>query len=81
MGHLGPKKVHVRPGVKIDNLNARTPGTDADYCPGRGVCAIACLKGALKLTRRTNRVPHPENVFEKVIPRSLEQGKGWAMKM
>ncbi|MBU0970867.1 MAG: 4Fe-4S binding protein [Proteobacteria bacterium] len=51
------------------------PTVDPDRCIGCGVCALECSKTrALKLTRRPNRVIHPETTFERIILQSLERG-------
>jgi ferredoxin len=47
---------------------------DKNICLGCGVCALSCNKKAIKLTKRTQRVLHPENTFQRVILASLEKG-------
>ena len=47
---------------------------DHAVCLGCGVCALKCPKGACKLTKRTQRVIHPETTFERIILGSLETG-------
>jgi Fe-S-cluster-containing hydrogenase component 2 len=43
-------------------------------CLGCGVCALACPKKACKLTKRGQRVIHPETTFERVMLQCLEKG-------
>ena len=43
-------------------------------CLGCGVCALKCKTGALKMNKRTQKVIHPEDSFERVILQSLERG-------
>jgi len=47
---------------------------DKNICLGCGVCALSCNKKALKLTKRAQKVLHPENTFQRVILTSLEKG-------
>ncbi|HSO89121.1 MAG TPA: 4Fe-4S dicluster domain-containing protein [Draconibacterium sp.] len=47
---------------------------DKNICLGCGVCALSCNKQAIKLTKREQRVLHPENTFQRVILASLEKG-------
>ena len=47
---------------------------DTAICLGCGVCALQCPKGACTLTKRTQRIIHPETTFERVILASLENG-------
>ncbi|MDW7651961.1 MAG: 4Fe-4S binding protein [Bacillota bacterium] len=45
-----------------------------DYCLGCGVCVTRCPVKAISLTKRKQKVFHPENTFERVILQSLERG-------
>ncbi|MDD2467009.1 MAG: 4Fe-4S binding protein [Desulfobulbus sp.] len=45
-----------------------------DFCLGCGVCALKCPTRALQLHKRTERVYHPEDSFERVLMQSLERG-------
>lgn len=47
---------------------------DKSICLGCGVCGLSCNKKAIKLIKRTQRVLHPENTFQRVILASLENG-------
>lgn len=47
---------------------------DEKLCVGCGVCALACENGAMRLVKRTQRVFHPEDTFERIILQYLEQG-------
>jgi NAD-dependent dihydropyrimidine dehydrogenase PreA subunit len=42
-------------------------------CLGCGVCALACPTGALKLHKRSQKVFHPEDSFERVMLQALER--------
>jgi ferredoxin len=50
------------------------PHVDTSICLGCGVCALQCPKGACKLTKRGQRVIHPETTFERVMLECLEKG-------
>ncbi|PKK83376.1 MAG: 4Fe-4S ferredoxin [candidate division Zixibacteria bacterium HGW-Zixibacteria-1] len=50
------------------------PEIDDDICVGCGVCAHSCDTHAMRLTKRGQRVIHPETAFERIILQSLEQG-------
>ena len=52
----------------------KNPIVDENICLGCGVCALACHKQAVTLTKRAQRVLHPETTFERVILQSLERG-------
>ena len=47
---------------------------DASICIGCGVCALKCPKKACLLTKRGQRVIHPETTFERIMLQSLERG-------
>ena len=66
--------IEMRPVQRPGPKRRMEPVIDAGFCLGCGVCSVKCPKGAMKLTSRKTRVLHPENVFEKVILRSLENG-------
>ncbi len=51
-----------------------TPHVDTSICLGCGVCALQCPKGSCKLTKRGQRVIHPETTFERVMLECLEKG-------
>jgi formate hydrogenlyase subunit 6/NADH:ubiquinone oxidoreductase subunit I len=51
-----------------------SPSVDKAICLGCGVCALNCPKGACRLTKREQRVIHPETTFERVMLQSLENG-------
>jgi len=54
--------------------NRKLAKVDRDICLGCGVCALSCSKKAIKLNKRSQRVLHPENTFQRVILASLEKG-------
>ncbi len=47
---------------------------DTSICLGCGVCALSCPNGSLKLTKREQRVIHPETTFERIMLQCLERG-------
>jgi Fe-S-cluster-containing hydrogenase component 2 len=47
---------------------------DASICIGCGVCALKCPTKACLLTKRQQRVIHPENTFERLMLQCLEKG-------
>jgi ferredoxin len=56
-----PKKMKT---IKVNNT----------FCLGCGVCVTQCPSHALKMTKRKQRVLHPESTFEKAILKHLESG-------
>lgn len=51
-----------------------TPHVGTSICLGCGVCALQCPKGSCKLTKREQRVIHPETTFERLMLQCLERG-------
>jgi NAD-dependent dihydropyrimidine dehydrogenase PreA subunit len=51
-----------------------TPHVDTSMCLGCGVCALQCSKESCRLTKRGQRVIHPETTFERVMLQCLERG-------
>lgn len=51
-----------------------SPKVDKSICLGCGVCGLRCKTGSAKLTKRKQRVIHPETTFERVILQCLERG-------
>jgi ferredoxin len=47
---------------------------DESLCLGCGVCVVKCAPRSARLTRRGQRVIHPETTFRKIILSSLERG-------
>ncbi|MGE4543180.1 MAG: ATP-binding protein [Pedobacter sp.] len=47
---------------------------DNAICLGCGVCALKCKPGACRLTKRSQRVIHPETTFERIMLQCLERG-------
>ena len=47
---------------------------DDAICLGCGVCALKCKPGACRLHKRSQRVIHPENTFERIMLQCLERG-------
>jgi len=47
---------------------------DTSICIGCGVCALSCPAKACFLTKRKQRVIHPENTFERLMLQCLEKG-------
>ena len=50
------------------------PEIDEAICMGCGVCGLKCQTGAMTLSKRKQRVLHPETTFERVILQTLERG-------
>ena len=64
-------------------METRTPENESrarkcawvdSLCLGCGVCALKCPAGALNLQKRSQKVFHPEDSFERVMLQSLERG-------
>ena len=51
-----------------------TPQIDSSLCLGCGVCALHCPNGSCQLTKREQRVIHPESTFERLMLQCLERG-------
>jgi Pyruvate/2-oxoacid:ferredoxin oxidoreductase delta subunit len=51
-----------------------SPEINESTCIGCGVCALKCQTGAIRLTKRQQRVFRPEDTFERIILQSLERG-------
>lgn len=66
--------VETCPISAIEMLPQGDPKIDTSICLGCGVCALKCPSGALKLVKRSQRVFHPEDTFERVILQCLERG-------
>lgn len=47
---------------------------DSSICLGCGVCALKCKPAACRLTKRSQRVIHPETTFERIMLQCLERG-------
>lgn len=45
-----------------------------EMCVGCGVCTAKCATAAIRMVPRTDRVLHPESIFEVIILSSLERG-------
>jgi ferredoxin len=52
----------------------KRPGLNRAICLGCGVCALKCHTKALLLTKRDQRVIHPETTFERLMLQGLEKG-------
>ncbi|MBU0993110.1 MAG: 4Fe-4S binding protein [Proteobacteria bacterium] len=52
----------------------KKPEIETDICLGCGVCALSCKTKARELTKRKQRVIHPETTFERVILQPLDKG-------
>lgn len=50
------------------------PRIDTSACLGCGVCALKCTKAACRLTKREQRVIHPETTFERIMLQCLDRG-------
>lgn len=63
--------------IPVENPASKTKKTaraDSSICLGCGVCALVCTEGAAHLTKREQRVLHPETTFEREILQCLERG-------
>jgi Na+-translocating ferredoxin:NAD+ oxidoreductase RNF subunit RnfB len=47
---------------------------DDAICLGCGVCALKCKPGSCRLSKRSQRVLHPETTFERIMLQCLERG-------
>lgn len=65
--------------VRACPVEAFTPGRpvvcEQDVCLGCGVCYSACKFGAVKMTKREQRVLVPETTFDKFVTMAIERGK------
>lgn len=65
--------------VRACPVEAFTPGRpvtcEQDICLGCGVCYSACKFGAIKMTKREQRVLVPETTFDKFVAMAIERGK------
>jgi formate hydrogenlyase subunit 6/NADH:ubiquinone oxidoreductase subunit I len=52
----------------------KAPRVDKAICLGCGVCALNCPTRACRLTKRKQRVIHPETTFERLMLQCLEKG-------
>jgi Pyruvate/2-oxoacid:ferredoxin oxidoreductase delta subunit len=50
------------------------PIIDKEICMGCGVCALNCPGEAMKLMKRSQKVLHPETMFQRIILQCLERG-------
>lgn len=66
--------IKMVPTSRIEIKTGKLPEIDKSICLGCGVCALHCNKGAIELTKRAQRVIHPETTFERVILQCLEKG-------
>ena len=60
----------VQPGQKTKQM----PRIDTSTCLGCGFCALQCPTKACRLTKRAQRVIHPETTFERIMLQCLEKG-------
>jgi ferredoxin len=60
----------VQPGQK----SKKVPRIDTATCLGCGVCALRCPTRTCRLTKREQRVIHPETTFERIMLQCLEKG-------
>ncbi len=59
---------------KPESKKKQDARVDTSLCLGCGVCAVGCPTKACRLTKRGQRVIHPETTFEKIMLQSLEKG-------
>lgn len=59
---------------KPESRKKQDARVDTSICVGCGVCALKCPTKACLLTKRGQRVIHPETTFERIMLQSLEKG-------
>lgn len=66
--------VELHPTNDPKNKKKKKARLRKELCVGCGVCTTRCATAAIKMIPRTNRVLHPESIFEVIILSSLERG-------
>jgi Pyruvate/2-oxoacid:ferredoxin oxidoreductase delta subunit len=62
------------PLEKPESRKKQDARVDTSLCVGCGVCALKCPTRSCLLTKRGQRLIHPETTFERVMLQSLEKG-------
>lgn len=62
------------PLEKPESRKKQNARVNTSLCVGCGVCALKCPAKACLLTKRGQRVIHPETTFERIMLQSLEKG-------
>jgi NAD-dependent dihydropyrimidine dehydrogenase PreA subunit len=66
--------LELRPTNDPKNKKKKKARLHKELCVGCGVCTARCATEAIRMIPRTNRVLHPESIFEVIILSSLERG-------
>ncbi|MBN2179133.1 MAG: 4Fe-4S binding protein [Deltaproteobacteria bacterium] len=66
--------IEMVPLENPETKKKKQPVIDTGICLGCGVCALSCKFEGVHLTKRKQRVIHPETTFERIILQSLERG-------
>jgi len=66
--------IAMLPLEKPETRKKQNARVDTSLCVGCGVCALKCPTKACLLTKRGQRVIHPETTFERIMLQSLEKG-------
>ncbi|OEU61725.1 MAG: 4Fe-4S ferredoxin [Desulfuromonadales bacterium C00003094] len=66
--------IEMVPVAKGQGKGKKLAKVDSSICFGCGVCALPCKFDACQLSKRGQRVIHPETTFERVMLQCLERG-------
>ena len=66
--------IKMSPAANPEGKRKRDARVDKSICIGCGVCALKCPTRACHLTKREQRVIHPETTFERLMLQGLEKG-------
>lgn len=66
--------IAMTPTANTEGKTTKKARVDTSICIGCGVCALNCPTKACRLTKRKQRVIHPETTFERLMLQCLERG-------